>query len=320
MSKRPLSICIALVLFAAAFATQAQPPRKVPRVGFVPVISEPNANTESFRKALSDLGYVEGSNLVLESRWGDGNHVRDQVAELVRLKVDVIVVASSPAVRAATAATRSIPIVALDLETDPLAGGLVRSLSQPGGNLTGVFLDLPELSGKLLELMREVVPDRAAVLWDASVDPVPLRALEAAARSRRVPVDILPVRTPDEFAAAFRAATQGRAKSVVVLASPMMFAQRAQIASLAHGSRLPIIAQFREFAEAGGLMSYGPSIKDMFRRAAVLVDKILKGAKPGDLPVERPTEFGLVINMKSAKALGLTIPPSILVRADEIID
>ena len=221
---------------------------------------------------------------------------------------------------AASKATGTIAIVANDLESDPVANGLAASLARPGGNITGVFLDFPELSGKLLQLMREIVPGRVAVLWDASMGQVPLTAMEEAAQSLRVPMDVLSVRGPHDFASAFKAASRNRAKSLVVMQSPMPFVQRTYITNLAATNRLPMLSHFREFAEAGALMSYGPDIKTIFRRLAVLVAKALQGAKSADLLIERPTRFDLVINLKTAKALGLTIPPSLLLRADQVIE
>jgi putative ABC transport system substrate-binding protein len=288
-------------------------------LGVVPLIPEPNGNTEEFRKTLGELGYLDGQSVFMEWRWGGASQLPEQMADLVRLNVDVIVPSSSAAVLAAREATRIIPIVANDLESDPVKSGLAASLARPGGNLTGVFLDFPELSGKLLESMREIVPGRVAVLWDASMSQVPLRAMEEAARSLRVPIDTLSVRGPDDFAAAFKAASRNRARSLVVMQSPMLFVQRTYITQLAATNRLPMLSHFREFAEAGGLMSYGPDVKNVMRRLAVLVAKVLHGAQPAEVPIERPTRFDLVINLKTAKALSLTVPQSLLVRADEII-
>ena len=249
------------------------------------------------------------------------DRLRDQAAELVRLKVDVIVASSSPAVQMARQVTQRIPIVALDLETDPVASGLAASLAQPGGNLTGVFLDQPELGGKWLELLREALPEvtRVAVLWDAAMDPAPLRATEVVARSVGVPLHLLEVRGPHEFASAFEAMTRERASALLVFQSPMLFVHHPRIADLAVTSRLPTMAMFREFAQAGGLLSYGPNVQEVFWRAAFFIDKILKGAKPGEVPIERPDKFELVINLKTAQALGITIPPTLLFLADEVI-
>jgi ABC-type uncharacterized transport system substrate-binding protein len=319
LTRRRLLCGLTLGAVGVPFGADAQPKRAVPRLGVVPLIPEPNGNTEEFRKTLGELGYLDGQGVFMEWRWGGASQLPEQMADLVRLNVDVIVPSSSAAVLAAREATRTIPIVANDLESDPVKSGLAASLARPGGNLTGVFLDFPELSGKLLESMREIVPGRVAVLWDASMSQVPLRAMEEAARSVRVPIDTLSVRGPDDFAAAFKAASRNRARSLVVMQSPMLFVQRTYITQLAATNRLPMLSHFREVAEAGGLMSYGPDVKNVMRRLAVLVAKVLHGAQPAEVPIERPTRFDLVINLKTAKALGLTVPQSLLVRADEII-
>ena len=318
-SRRRFICGLTLAAIPKHLAAEAQQPSKVPRLGVVPLIPEPNANTDAFRNRLSELGYIDGHSVAIEWRWGNASQLTEQMMELVRLKVDVIVPSSSPAVLAASKATRTIPIVANDLETDPVASGLAASLGRPGGNLTGVFLNFPELSGKLLGLMHEIVAGRVAILWDVSMDRVPLRAMEASAQSLRVPIHVLAVDGPGDFAAAFKAASRNGAKSLIVMQSPMLFVQRAPLANFAAVNRLPMSSLFRQFPEDGGLMSYGPDIKTVFRDLAVMVAKVLKDGKPGDLPIERPTRFELVINLKVAKALGLTIPQSLVQRADEII-
>jgi putative ABC transport system substrate-binding protein len=316
MNRRAFVTGLGAVL-AAPRAAGAQRKTNV-RIGFIPAISEPNINTETFREVLRDIGYIDGQNATIESRWG--YRFAEDAAELVRLKVDVIVAAGSPAVLAVTKATQTIPIVALDLESDPVVSGFAMSLARPGGNLTGIFLDFPELTGKLLQLTRSVASGPFAVLWDAAMNPVPLRAIEAAARSLSVPLSSVPVRRLDELTRIFDDATAARAHALIVLVSPMLFVHRGEIAAIAASRRLPMISGFREVTEAGGLMSYGPNVRDVFRRAPLFVDKILKGTKPGDMPVERPTHFAMVINLKTAKALGLTIPPSLLLRADQVIE
>jgi putative ABC transport system substrate-binding protein len=277
-----------------------------------------------FIERLRDRGWIEGQNLKLEYRFGDRDEVklRNFALELVRLGVDVIVVVSSSSLNAARTATSSIPVVAIDLETDPVASGLANSIARPGKNVTGLFLDLPELNGKRLELLREVVPGltRVAVLWDPSLDLAPLKAAEAAARTVNVILQPLSVRRPADFDQALRAARAQRAGALMVIQSPMLDVHDRDIAGLAAERRLPSIALFRRFTESGGLMSYGPDLNALFEQAAHYVDRILKGAKPGDLPIERPARFELVINMKTARALGLTIPPSLLLRADQIIE
>jgi putative tryptophan/tyrosine transport system substrate-binding protein len=326
MTRRMIGLIItyALALLVAPLAADAQAAANVPRIGVLVFIAfGPNANLEAFRRILHALGWVEGQNIAIEYRWGEEqlDRLRDHAAELVRLNVDVIVASSSPAVQAARQATQTIPIVALDMETDPVASGLAASFARPGGNLTGVFLDQPALSGKWLELLREAVPDvtRVAVLWDAAINPEPLRATEIVAQSLRLPLHILEVRGPHEFERAFDTATRDRARALLVCQSPMFSVHQTRIADLAASRQLPTIAMFREFAQAGVLLSYGPNIQEVFRRAAIYVDKILKGTRPGDLPIERATTFELVINLKTAEALGLTIPPTLLFQATEVI-
>jgi len=316
-------VALTLSMLAASLAADAQRAARVPRIGVLTLVAGPTPNSEAFQQALHALGWVEGQTIGIEYRWAAGqlDRLRDDAAELVRRKVDVIVASSSPAVQMARQATPTIPIVAVDSETDPVARGLAASLAQPGGNLTGVFLDHAELGGKWLELLREAVPvvTRVAALWDAAMDPAPLRATEVVARSLGVPLHILEVRGPHEFASAFEASAREHASALLVFQSPMLFVHHPRLADLAASRRLPTIALFRDFAQAGGLLSYGPNLQEMFRRAAVFIDKILKGIKPGDVPIERPYKFELVINLKTAKALGITMPPSLLLLADEVI-
>jgi putative tryptophan/tyrosine transport system substrate-binding protein len=326
MMRRTIGLIItyALALLVAPLAADCASAAKVPRIGVLVFIAfGPNPNLEAFRRILHALGWVVGQNIAIEYRWGEErlDRLRDHAAELVRLNVDVIVASSSPAVQAARQATQTIPIVALDMETDPVASGLAASFARPGGNLTGVFLDQPALSGKWLELLREAVPDvtRVAVLWDAGINPEPLRATEGVAQSLRLPLHILEVRGPHEFERAFDAATRDRARALLVCQSPMFSVHQTRIADLAASRQLPTIAMFREVAQAGVLLSYGPNIQEVFRRAAIYVDKILKGTRPGDLSIERATTFELVINLKTAEALGLTIPPTLLFQATEVI-
>jgi len=317
---------LALVVLAAPIAAKAQAPAKVPRIGYLSSSSPTDLThlLEAFRQGLRELGYVEGQNIAIEYRWAEGKYERlpDLAAELVRLKVDVIVTEAPPAPEAAKQATSTIPIV-FAVTGDPVAEGLVASLARPGGNITGLASIAPEVVGKQLELLKEVAPkvSRVAVLQNPSNQghPPMLRQAEGAARALGVQLHILQARTPLEIEAAFAAMRRQRAGGVLVLRDPLFNAQRAQIAALAAKSRLPAVYGHREAAEAGGLMAYGASSPHMFRRAATYVDKILKGAKPADLPVEQPTRFELVINMKTARALGLTIPPSVLVRADQVI-
>jgi len=310
-------------LLLAPFAAEAQ---KIPRVGF---LSPATANSapgrlEGFKLGLRELGWVEGQNLAIDYRWGEGRDDRllGLADELVRLKVDVNMAHGTVAVLAARRAAATIPIV-FPSAGDPVATGLVGSLARPGGNVTGLTIIAPDLGGKRVEMLREVIPrlTRLAVLRNpANPVSVPeLRETQAAGRALGVEIQSLEVGDPDGFAGAFSAMTRERAGALVVLSDAMFVGRHVQIVDHAAKSRLPAIYWTREFAEAGGLMSYGPNQVDMYRRAAVFVDKILKGAKPADLPVEQPTRFELVINMKTAKALGLTFPPSILVRADQVI-
>ena len=279
---------------------------------------------EAFRQGLRDLGYVEGQNVVIEYRYAEGKAERlpDLAAELLRLKVDVIVAGGTLAPLAAKHATGTIPIV-MSAAGDPVGTGLVPSLAKPGGNVTGLSNFSADLTAKRLQLLKEILPgvSRVAVLWNAAnpIAALLMRETEAAARALGLQVQSLEVRGPDEFENALPAAVSGGAGALFVVDDPLVFIARLRIADFAARNRLPMTAIYREFAEAGGLMTFGANLADLNRRAAIYVDKILKGAKPADLPVEQPTKFDLVINLKTAKALGLTIPQSLLVRADEVI-
>ena len=282
---------------------------------------------EAFRQGLRDLGYVEGRNLVIEYRDAEGKVERlpALAAELVALKVDVIVASGTLAALAAKQATRTLPIV-FSPAADPVASGLVTSLARPGGNVTGLSLLNSELVGKWLEQLKQAIPgvSRVAVLWQPGAfgertEKDMLKGAEVAARALGVQLQFVEARGPEDFDRAFSDMTRARAGALTVLGSTMFVSERRRLVDLAAKNRLPAVYNVREFVDAGGLMSYGPNLADLFRRAATYVDKILKGAKPGDLPVEQPTKFELVINLKTAKALGLTIPQSVLVRADEVI-
>jgi putative ABC transport system substrate-binding protein len=273
---------------------------------------------------LRRLGYIQGQNLALEIRSAEGKLERlpALAAELVRAGVDVIIAGGTEAsVRAARQATTKIPVVVVAIDYDPVAHGYGSSLSRPGGNVTGVFLQQIELTAKRMELLREAFPQlaRVAILWDPSATDQ-FKAADSAARSFGIRVQSLEIPNPGELPGAFAIAVKERADAVFVVTTSVFFRERAQLARLAVQRRLPAVYALREFAEAGGLMSYGTDLPDMFRRAAVYVDRIFKGAKPGDLPMEQPTKFELVINLKTAKALGLTIPPSLLARADQVIE
>jgi putative ABC transport system substrate-binding protein len=312
------------VLLAAPLAAEAQQAGKVPRIGYIRAEGPPAADIEAFRQGLREHGYVEGKNIVVEYRWADGNEqrLRAIVAELIRVKVDLIVTSAPAATRAAKEAATTIPIVMV-LVADPVAFGFVASLARPGGNVTGFAFLLPELSGKRLQLLKDAIPglSRVAVLWNAinSYKAFDLKEVQAVAEALNVAVRTLPVRGPDDFADAFEAAVKSGAGGLITLDDPFTIAHRTRIVNLALKYRLPAVYGVRPFADAGGLMTYGPDRVDQNRRAATYVDKILRGAKPADLPVEQPTKFELVINLKTAKALGLTIPQSLLLRADQII-
>ena len=315
---------LGLALHTGSLAAEAQQPGKVPRIGLLAQAPPTRPPVEAFRQGLRDLGYVEGKNVLIEYRHTEGKPDRlpGLAAELVRLKVDVIVVSGALATSAAKNATREIPIV-MAVAGDPVDSGHVASLGRPGGNITGLTNLAPELGGKRLELLKEVIPglSRVAVLSDPTnpIFKLQLAEVERAASALKLQFQILEVREPTDFDSAFGAAKKGRAGAVSTLASAFLAGHRKKLVDLAERSRLPTMYHNREFVEVGGLMSYGVNNSDLYRRAAVYVDKILKGATPADLPIEQPTKFELVINLKAAKALGLTIPQAVLQRADRVI-
>ena len=322
-----LILILALSILAAPLSADAQQPAKVVRIGFLnPATPAATAHfLEAFRQALRELGYVEGKNIILERRYAEGRVERlpDLAAELVRLKVDVILAVLNPTVQAVKQATTTIPIVMAN-SVDPVGAGLVASLARPGGNITGLANLGHELSGKLLELLKEAVPGvtRVAFLGDPAVphSAPAFRETQVAARVLGVELQLVEVRGKAEFESAFSAMTRERAGALIVhTPTPLFFAHRKQIADLAVKNRLPTMYGNRDYVDAGGLMSYGVHVPDLYRRAATYIDKILKGAKPADLPVEQPTRFELVVNLKTAKALGLTIPQLVLIRADQLI-
>jgi putative ABC transport system substrate-binding protein len=328
MRKAAVGAALALALFVAPFAAEAQQTRKIPRVGVLGGQSPETVTSPpifALREGLRELGYVEGQNIAIEWRWARGKLERlpDLAAELVQLKVDVIVAATTAGAQAAQKATRTIPIV-MGFVGDPVALGLIANLARPGGNITGLGVPTAEMAGKRLQLLREVAPTaaRIAALRDPGQPGISaeLRGTEAAARVLGVQLQVLEARSTGELDRAFAAIARERAAGVLISPSTTLFANRAHIAQLAIKHRLPTSAWVRELTEAGCLMSYGASNSDVARRAAYFVDKILKGAKPADLPVEQPTKFELVINMKTAKELGLTIPPLLLGRADQVIE
>jgi len=327
MDRRTFLAGTGAVLLASPRASEAQQAGKVPRIGYLRSTSPSDRPPllDAFRQGLRELGWVEGRNIVIDYRYAEGRFDRlpDLAAELVRLKVDIIVASPTPAAAAAKNATQTIPIVMIAV-TDPVGLGLIASLARPGGNVTGLSYSVgPEIIGKQLELLKETVPKvrRVAILSNPANPSQPLsrRELKVAARSLGVQLQLLEAQGPNEFDGAFAAMATERVGALVVMSDSMLNSHRTRLADLAARSRLPAAYGLRENVEAGGLVSYGPSVRDLFRRSATYVDKILKGAKPADLPVERPTKFDLVINLKTVKALGLTIPQSLLGRADEVI-
>jgi putative ABC transport system substrate-binding protein len=306
----------------------AQSAKGVARIGFLapggPGIDSWGASVETFRQALRELGWVDGQNLVIDVRYAEGRYDRlpDLAAELVALKPDVIFAGAVNSAQAAKRATTTIPIV-METLGDAVSTGLVTNLARPGGNITGVSGFAPELSAKRLELLREILPSAARVALLANLSnpgsPVIIRATEAAARQMRVQIRVVDVRRPTELDNAFDTMARQRSEALVVVADPMIFGERRRIIELAARHRLPAVYEVRLFADDGGLLSYGPGSVERFQRAAVYVDRILKGAKPGDLPIEQPSKFELVVNLKTAKALGIKILPAFLLRADHVI-
>jgi len=325
--KREFIVCLMLtvLLLTASFA-EAQQPGKIPRIGFLGATyrSTNAARIETFRQGLRELRYVEGKTILIDYRFADEklDRLPALTAELVDLKVDVIVTAGSPATRAAKERTVTIPIV-MAQDSDPVGNGFVTSLARPGGNITGLSTLAPEISGKQLELLKEIVPklSRVAVLGTSTRpgNAQSLKETELAAGAFGVNLQYLDVLSPKDIDTAFREAGKGRADVVLALTSFVLNSHRTQVVDLAVKNRLPAIYDRREFVEDGGLMSYSVSSTELFRRAAIYVDKILKGAKPTELPVEQPTKFELIINLKAAKQIGLTIPPNVLARADRVI-
>jgi putative ABC transport system substrate-binding protein len=328
MERRAFMAMLTGGIVAAPLAAEAQQAGKVARIGYLsPNLAASPHTHEAFRQGLRDLGYVEGRNLVIEYRDAEGKFERlpALAADLVALNVDVIVAPNTVGVLAAKQATRTLPIV-FATAGDPVTSGLVTSLARPGGNVTGLSLLAPELVGKCLELLTQAVPgvSRVAVLWEPGAvgertDRDMLKAAEVAARALGVRLQFVEARGPADFDRAFSDMTRARAGALTVLGSTMFGTERRHLVDLAAKHRLPAVYPWREFVDAGGLMAYGTNVADLYRRAATYVDKILKGTTPADLPVEQPTKFEFVINLKTVKALGLTIPPSLLLRADEVI-
>ena len=322
-----IALTLCALLFAHCVPVAAQQPEKVRRIGFLGAtsLSGESARIEAFRLGLRELGYVEDKNIVIEYRWAEGKFDRlpALAAELVRLKVDIIVTGGATSTRAAKELTTLIPIIMAQVH-DPVETGFVASLARPGGNITGLSTLAPEISGKRVEILKEIIPrlSRVAVLGTSTNNPgntQSLRETELAAAAFGVQVQYLDVPSAKDIETAFRAATKGRADALLLLGSPVFQGRRTQIVELALKRRLPAMYPNSEFVGDGGLMNYGVSITDLHRRAATYVDKILKGTKPADLPVEQPKKFEFIINLKAAKQIGLTISPNVLARADRVI-
>src|SRR5262245_49015837 len=326
MNRKIFALALCIMLLALCSSADAQQPTKVPRIGYLvagPLTTNP-ARTEAFRQGLRELGYVEGKNIVVEWRSAEGKleSLPALLADIVRLKVEVIVSGGPESTRVAKEATATIPIVMTQVG-DPVGSGFVVSLARPGGNITGLSTLAPEIGGKRLELLKETIPklSRVAVLG-TSTNPDTAQSLgevDLAAKALKVKLQYLDILDPKDLETAFRAAGKGRADAVLLLNGNIFISHRTQIAELAAKSRLPGIYNQTNFVEAGGLMSYGVNRNDLDRRAATFVDKILKGAKPADLPVEQPKKFEFIVNLKAAKQIGLTIPPNVLARADKVI-
>jgi putative tryptophan/tyrosine transport system substrate-binding protein len=326
MKKSNVLFAVTILILGSVHLAEAQQPTKNPRIGFL-IATSPATSTarmEVFRQGLRELGYVEGKNIIIDYRSAEGktDRVPGLAAELVRLKVDVIVTGGPADTRAAKEATNTIPIV-MAFDTDPVGNGFVSSLARPGGNITGLSNLASEISGKRLELLKEIVPKLSRVaVFGTSTNPGNAQALketELAAGAFTVQLQYLDVLGHKDIETAFREASKGRADAILLLQSPVLISQRAQVVDLAAKNRLPAIYYAAEFVEDGGLLTYSVNLNDLARRAAAYVDKILKGRKPADLPVEQPTKFELVINLKAAKQIGLTIPPNVLARADRVI-
>jgi putative ABC transport system substrate-binding protein len=326
MTVKIFRLTLCAILFALSFPAEAQQPARIHRIGILSPVSGSvfPARVEAFRQRLRELGYVEGKNIVIEYRYADGKPERlpDLAAELVRLKVDVIVTTGVQPVLAAKKASATIPIV-FAASSDPVGAGLVSSLARPSGNITGLSLMAPDLGGKRLELLKQVFPKvaRVAFLWQSSGTrgDQELTDMEAAAKALGLKLLSLPVRSLEDFEGAFARAKRDGAQALIANPGALIITQQRQVLDFAAKNRLPAMYPSSEFVEAGGLMSYAPSYTDLYRRAADFVDKILKGAKPADIPVEQPTKFELIINLKAAKQIGVEIPSSVLARSDRVI-
>jgi len=313
-------VALVLGLLTPSLAADAQ---KLPVVGFLITDTKGNLSLPILVDGLRELGYVGGKNILLEVRSAGGrpDALSALAAELVQRKVDVLYATGPAAIRAARDATTTVPIVALDLESDPVQAGWARSVARPGGNITGLFLDLADLAGKWLQLLREAAPGirRVGVVWDSTTSPAQLKAAKAAAEHFGIDLQVIEVRRGDELDDALVVGVGAGSRAIVLLSSPLVSTGSTQLADFVVKNRLPAISPFRKFADAGGLIAYGPDFDEFRRHAASYIERILKGAKPGDLPIERPAKYELVINLKTAKTLGLRIPQTLLVRADEVI-
>jgi len=326
VNRRAFITLLAGVGFAPPTLTEAQRVQKVPVVGFLHP-GFPDAGSVAFdalREGLRNAGYIEGETIKLEARWAHGRPemLPKLTQELVELRVDVLCATARPSIEAARAATTAIPIIANDLESDPIASGYIASLTRPGGNLTGQFLDAPSLCSKWLQQVRGVVANvtKIAVLWDTTTGIYQLDAIKAEAKTESVDLVVMEFRADNELEKAVNLGLKENPQAVIQLGSPLVRQAGPRVAQILSTHRIPGISQFRTFPDGGGLMSYGPDLNDFYRRSGLYVFKILNGARPGDLPVERPTKFELVINLKAAKALGVTVPGWLLGTADEVIE
>jgi putative ABC transport system substrate-binding protein len=326
MNRRELIALLAGTGIMLPEPIEAQQAQKVPVVGFLHpgFLESGSPGFDALQQGLRDVGYIVGDNIGLESRWARGRpEMLPQLAkELVQLRADVLVVTARPSIEAARAATAELPIVADDLESDPIASGFIENLAHPGGNLTGFFLDAPSLCSKWLQQVREVLPGvkKIAVLWDATTGRYQLDAISTAAKTMSIEVQVMEYRDSEGMLTALELGLKGTPQAVIQLGSPLANQGAPRVAQILFARRIPGVSQFRTFADGGGLMSYGPDLIHLFRRLGSYVSKILRGARPADLPIERPTKFELVINLKAAKALGLEMPATLLGSADEVIE
>ena len=319
-NRRAILSILSLTLLLPPWESKSQSSKGF-RLGFLWLGPHPPEYNETLLESLRDFGFVQGKNLIVDYGFGGAHELPGLAAGLVGMKVDVIHAGSSAGTRAALGATRTIPIVAVDLEMDPVASGFAQTLARPGGNLTGFFLNLPEFTAKRLEVLKETLPSlsHVAALWDASMDRAPLGGIDAAGRSLHLNVSVIDVRDDSELEPAFKRTVQMSAGAVMVMPSPWFDGLKLKILKLGAAYRVPVVSLFAHFTADGGLLSYGPNIRDLLGRSATYVAKILQGTKPGELPIQRPAKFDFVLNMKTANALHLKIPNSVLVRADEVI-